>query len=112
MKKLLSVLVLLYPLAVVAVTQESPKTSVKKIVSYSERGRGDVVVQLTKNGSQCSSGYWLRKTDPGFQANYEMLLWAFQEGLSSVVIEGNSLRLWSGASMGVYCHIANVQLSR
>lgn len=111
MKIWLLAFLLLCPATVVAATQVSPKAYVKKIIAYSEQN-GDVLVQLTRNGSQCSSGYWLRRTDPGFQANYEILLWAFQSGFNSVVIEGSSLRIWPEASLGVYCHAYSVRLSR
>ncbi|MBL4828163.1 MAG: hypothetical protein JKY66_10725 [Spongiibacteraceae bacterium] len=110
MKKLLYIFLLICPVASWASTQESPKTSVKKIISYSESG-GDVLVQLARNGSQCDSGYWLKKTDPGFQANYLMLITAFQSKSDSIIIEGYSYQLWPGSHKGMYCHVSNVQYS-
>jgi hypothetical protein len=112
MKKIIFIWLLMCPITtVLASIQASPRSSIKKIISYTERGGGDVLVQLTKNGSHCSSGYWLSKSDPGFRANYAMLIAAFQSNMNSVIIEGHSYQLWSGSAAGIYCHISNVQYS-
>lgn len=103
--------IVLSPVTVLAATQASPRSSIEKITSYATEGGGDIIVELVDNGSQCSSGYWLKKTDPGFHANYMMLITAFQSQLNSVIIEGNSYDLRSGSSSGIYCRVASVQYS-
>ncbi|GAB6263551.1 hypothetical protein [Photobacterium sp. R1] len=81
----------------------SSVTTIKEMHSYSEVGGGDVVFKLASPESSCPGGYWLRKTDPGFQANLSMVIAAYQ-AKTSVVSYGLPDEIWSG-SEGKYCRL-------
>lgn len=53
----------------------SSYSTIDFVQSYSEYGGGDVVFKIKNPTSACPDGYWLRKTDPGFQANLSMVIY-------------------------------------
>ncbi|WP_330960985.1 hypothetical protein [Photobacterium sp. 53610] len=81
----------------------STVSTIKEVTSYSEYGDGDVVFKLASPEATCPSGYWLRKTDPGFQANLSMVIAAYQ-AKTSVMAFGLPDEIWSG-SKGKYCRM-------
>ena len=80
MRKCCFLLLVLLPCLSFASIEHSAQSTVSKIYSYSTYGSGDVVVQLASNGASCNGGYWLKKADPGFQANFSMLMAAYHAG--------------------------------
>ncbi|MEI8594388.1 hypothetical protein [Photobacterium sp. Hal280] len=83
----------------------SGASTIKMIHSYSEYGGGDVIFRLAESETtSCPSGYWLRKTDPGFDANLSMLIAAFH-AKSRVVVYGLPDEIWPGSQTGKYCHL-------
>jgi len=56
----------------------SPETKISSIASYSQYGNGDVTFTIENPIPECSNGYWLKKEDPGFQANLSMVIAAYQ----------------------------------
>jgi len=105
MKKLIIILLITIP-SVVLAAEPSPTSKVKKIASYSEYGGGDVMISLEKNGNICTSGYFLKKTDPGFNANLSMVLAAYHSK-SVIRIDGHTDQKWTGSS-GYYCHVYDI----
>ena len=85
----------------------SPLTQVKFMTSYNAVGDGYVMFKLDTNHEDCSSGYWLMKNDPGFDANFSMLVAAFQAD-STVRIYGLPEQRWP-VSNGEYCKIYSVE---
>ena len=90
--------------------ETSPLSKVNRILSYTEYGQGDVIIKLESNGQQCEHGYWLRPSDPGFQANLSTILSAYH-AQSNVILKGEPSNLWPGSS-GSYCHIYQIDLRR
>lgn len=88
-------------------TRETSTISTVILLSaYAEYGGGDVIAKLQNNSANCSDGYWLKQTDPGFTANLSMLMAAYQAN-NSVTIQGHTDQLWPGSG-GKYCHVYNV----
>ncbi|QUJ69864.1 hypothetical protein KDD30_16970 (plasmid) [Photobacterium sp. GJ3] len=79
-------------------------STIKILHSYSEYGGGDVYFTLTEpETTACPNGYWLRKTDPGFEANLSMAIAAYH-AKSSIEAYGLSDEIWSGSN-GKYCRL-------
>lgn len=89
-----------------AANETSDITTIVRVVSFSEYGNGDVVVVTEKKGTSCVSGYWLKKVDPGFNANLSMLIAAYQ-AKTNIVLTGLTDEIWSGSG-GRYCHLYSV----
>ena len=87
-------------------TETSPSSSIQKLISYSEYGGGDVVVVLEENGTTCTNGYFLKKTDSGFDANLAMLLSAYH-AKSPLRLDAHTSDKWDG-STGYYCHVYSI----
>jgi len=90
--------------------ETSPSSHIKRLISYSQYGNGDVYVQLESSGTICSYGYFINENSPGFKNNFSMLLAAYQAG-TPVRIEAYDDRRWSGSS-GVVCEIYSVIYSQ
>ncbi|WP_303455175.1 hypothetical protein [Photobacterium sp. 2_MG-2023] len=87
----------------------SSVSTIKTIHSYSEFGGGDVYLKLAEpETTSCPSGYWLRKTDPGFDANLSMAIAAFH-AKSRVIAYGLPDEMWPGSPTGKYCHLYAIQ---
>lgn len=83
-------------------------TIIKTIVSFSEYGGGDVVLKTVNTEPSCANGYWLKKSDPGFEVNMSILLSAYH-AKSSVILRGHDNQIWGGSS-GTYCHLYSIEL--
>ncbi len=84
----------------------SPQSTIATINSYSEYGGGDVHFTIASPSTKCPNGYWLRKTDPGFQANLSMVIAAYQ-AKSIIRINGLLNELWPGTT-GRACRVYSV----
>lgn len=84
----------------------SSLTEIVSIISYNQYGDGDVIFRLKKTMPPCT-GYWLTKSDAGFQANLSMLVSAFQ-AKTQVKVYGSPALKWKGSS-GVYCKLYSLQ---
>ena len=85
----------------------SLETKINAVISYSEFGDGDVIFTIENPIPECSHGYWLKKVDPGFQANLSMVIAAYQ-AKNPVVIYGIPEEIWPGSS-GKACHLYNIK---
>lgn len=90
-------------------SEASPKSIVKRFISYSDYGSGDVFVSLEYNGSSCSDGYYLNKENKGFEANYSMLLSAYHANAKVILIGLDKDEKWSGSGNTV-CKLYSVEL--
>lgn len=99
---LLLVLLSGYVSASAPIVTSSP-TKVVLISSYNAYGGGDVIFRVGQPHPSCEQGYWLTKSDPGFQANLSMIIAAKQSG-STVRVVAHPDQLWSGSG-GAYCKL-------
>ena len=83
-------------------------TKVALVSSYNQYGSGDVLFKVENPILECIDGYWLTKTDSGYQANVVMIITAFQ-AKTPVVVFGLSDQLWSGSG-GKYCKLYSFDL--
>jgi hypothetical protein len=81
----------------------SPITNIAEIYSYSQYGGGDVVFSLKSPSANCGKGYWLKKSDLGFNANLSMLIAAYH-AKTNVIVYGHINEIWDG-STGKYSHL-------
>ena len=84
-------------------------TKVVFVSSYGQYGNGDVIFKVDRPVPECADGYWITKSDSGYQANLVMLMTAFQSK-TSVGIAGVSDQLWAGSS-GKYCKLYSIDFS-
>ena len=84
----------------------SPISKVVSVTSYAEYGPGDVIFSIENPIPECINGYWLKKSDPGFQANLSMVIAAYH-AKSNVLIYGLPDQIWP-ASGGKFCHLFNI----
>jgi len=106
-KKFISTFILFWSAGAFPAVEVSPSSKILKLISYAEYGGGDVQVMLETNGTVCADGYYLKKTDPGFDANLSMMLAAYHS-ISNVVVDGHTDQKWAGSS-GYYCHLYSVR---
>ena len=93
----------------VIANETSPKSTIKRFISYSNYGNGDVFISLENNGSTCNSGYFLNKENQGFEANYSMLLSAYHANSSVKLIGLDTEEKWQG-SRAIICQLYSVEL--
>jgi len=78
------------------------------LYSYSTSGSGDVAVVVTYAPAGCSSGFWLRASDPGFKNVYAQLM--------SARLTQTPIRIWAyddqlwPLSTGQFCRIDAIDL--
>jgi len=88
------------PAAAVTITQS---------YAYTAYNGGDFVFSTSDTVPGCSSGWYIKSTDPGFKAAVAAVLTAQAAG-GYVVVYGDTADLWSGSS-GQYCHVQAVGMS-
>ncbi len=80
--------------------ENSPKSTIKRLIAYSKFGNGDVYVELSTNSSTCSHGYFINKTSAGYESTLSMLLTAYQAN-TPVILYGYKSNKWSGSTAPV-----------
>ena len=108
MKKSISLLLLSLCLVARADIVGSTTTKIIDIFAYSEYGNGDVTVRVATPVVGCDAGYFLQKSDPGFNATLALLMNA-KAAQTDVVVYGKTEVLWTG-SAGKYCKLYGVNL--
>jgi hypothetical protein len=90
----------------------SPGVGVSVTVSYAYTGYGggDFVFSTSIAASGCSSGWYIKASDPGYRSAVAVVLAAQASGLQ-VVIYGDNSDVWSGSPSGQYCRVQAVGLS-
>ena len=84
---------------------KTPVTTVSSVWSYSSTG--DVTFKVANPIPECIDGYWIAKTDVGFQVNFSMIL-AASAAKSSVVVDAYTDKLWPGSG-GKYCKLNSLE---
>lgn len=87
------------------------KSSIKRLISYSNYGNGDVFVTLESNGLICNSGYFINKDSQGFETNYSMLLSAYHAGIEVILTGSDQDTKWQGSKSTV-CELYSVELEK
>ena len=96
--------VLAFLLSVVSVSSFSAPyegtgaTTLSRFISYNQYGNGDVAFKV-KHPSPSCFGYWMTKSDPGFDANLAVLLAAYHSQ-SKLIVYGliSPDEKWAGSS--------------
>jgi len=78
-------------------------TKITEVLSYNQFGSGDVAFSVANPTINCPSGYWITKSDPGFSANFAIILGAYLSQ-NSVRVVGLPEQKWAGSS-GTYCKV-------
>ena len=78
------------------------------LYSYSTSGNGDVAVVVADPPAGCSSGFWLRSSDPGFKTVYAQLLGA-RLTQTPIRVWAYDDQLWPD-STGQFCRIDAIDL--
>ncbi len=107
MRILIFILVLVSPNLMAQAYVASGTTDITYIGSYNQYGGGDVQFRLSDPHQDCEDGYWLTKSDPGFEANFSMLLAAYQ-AKTKVRIFGLPSERWAGSSRE-FCKVYSVE---
>lgn len=95
----------LLPITQVFAGTITPVTTVTSIWSYNSNG--DVTFKVANPIPECIDGYWISKTDVGFQVNFSMIL-AASAAKSSVVVDAYTDKLWPGSG-GKYCKLNSLE---
>jgi hypothetical protein len=93
----------------VVVTPANPVT-VTQSYAYTTYNGGDFVFTTSVAAAGCSSGWYLKASDPGYKAAVGTILTAQSAGLQ-IVVYGETTDLWSGSPSGQYCHAQAVGIS-
>ncbi len=109
MKELFFIFFITMSAAAQSAIEVSVPSKVTRIVGYSERNNGDMVIEIDKKASFCSAGYWLRRTDPGFETNLSLLLSAYH-AKNNVILRGEKDLIWKGSSK-VFCYLDSVEFN-
>lgn len=91
-------------------TEQSSASKIQRIYAYSQYGGGDVSINLQTNGAVCTHGYFLKKSDAGFQANLSMLLSAYH-AQTPIKIDAHTDQKWAGSAYPV-CHVYSISYHR
>ncbi len=89
-----------------AATEPTGQTTINRIVTYNQHGEGDVVFTVNNPSSSCY-GYWITKSDAGFDANLSMILAAYHAKASVRVYGLNHIK-WSG-SENFWCKLYAIE---
>ena len=98
---------LLQPKAQTKAAVQTAPTTVRFIEAYEEFGDGDVLFTVEQPSATCV-GYWLKRADPGFATNRNLLLSARMSGTPVTVYAKDDL-LWPGSG-SPYCKVHALRL--
>ncbi len=86
--------------------ETSTVTQIDRLIAYSKRGNGDIFISTDANIEQCINGYFIDKASAGYEANFSMLLAAYQ-AKTPVQLSAYIDTFWNGSS-GKVCALYNV----
>ena len=96
--------------ALAVVVAPSNPVTVTQSYAYTTYNGGDFVFTTSVTDPGCSSGWYLKASDPGYKAAVGTILTAQSAGLQ-IVVYGETTDLWSGSPSGQYCHAQAVGIS-
>src|SRR5262245_20913179 len=87
----------------------SNNSTISNVLSFTQYGSGDVIVQLSSSGlSACSFGFWIRAADAGSRNTLAQILAAYHTG-KPVVIAADNADIWTGNTSSAACRVWSVQ---
>lgn len=93
-------------------------TKISKLYTYATHGddnktyRGDIIIVTDNLPIGCNGGFWVNKEDAIENPSLiSFALSAFHSG-STVVLSGDTTRVWSGSSPTKYCKLRYLSLQR
>jgi len=96
LKKIILLIVLLFGTSQIEAAESSQVTTISKLISYNQYGGGDVIFRIANPTNSCF-GYWISKSDLGFNANLSTILAAYQ-AKTKVKIHGHTGQKWPGSN--------------
>ena len=90
----------------VLATTITSTTTISYVASYSSNEW--VIFKVAAPISECSDGYWIAKSDIGFQSNVSMILAAYA-AKSTVVVDAFIDKPWPGSS-AKFCKLNSLEL--
>ena len=117
MKKILLIVTVVFSMlqgAAFAGIVSTSHITINRIDTYSAYGGGDVIIYGATGVSGCNDGLWMKKTDPGFQANMAIVMTAFLYDKTLIAYINNdgivNSGLWSGGS--IVCLVDSLRLDK
>jgi hypothetical protein len=108
MKKILFSALLLVSASTHAAISGTAVTKVSFMQSYNQYGGGDTTFQVETPLAGCENGFWMSKSDAGFNTNLALILSAYH-AKSSVIVYALTDQIWGG-SAGKYCKLYMIEL--
>ncbi len=81
-------------------------SKISNYISYNQYGEGDVVFRVENPMPKCH-GYWIAKTDPGFEANLSSILAAYHSKIK-IKVSGHDDQKWPGSS-NFWCKLYSIE---
>ena len=78
--------------------------------SYASFGGGDFVFVTSAGARGCTSGWYIKASDPGYKAVVAEVVTAQAAGLQ-VTVYGDNSDLWSGSPSGNFCRVQAVGIT-
>lgn len=100
-------LAVLAPQIAAAAQVPGQATKVTEIYTFADYGGGDILVKLAWHHANCSDGYWMSQSQPGFDPTLSQLLSALVAG-TDVIVSAWDHEIWAGSS-GTYCKVYYVR---
>jgi hypothetical protein len=94
------------PEAIATVVTPAAAVTVTQTYAYTNYDGGDFVFSTSDTAPGCSSGWYIKSTDPGFKAAVAAVLTAQVAG-SYILVYGDTADLWAGSS-GQFCRVQAV----
>lgn len=90
-----------------AVVSPGQPVLITQAYAYSSFGGGDFVFSTSIAAAGCANGWYVKTTDPGYNAVVASVLTAQAVGLQ-VIVYGDNSDIWPGSSTGQYCRVQTI----
>ncbi len=106
MRVIFLAVVMLFSQIAVGEIEYSDATKINRFLTFNSYGDGDVVFRVESPTSGCY-GYWITKTDKGYDANLSSILSAYH-AKTTIKASGYNDQLWQGSS-SAWCKLYAVE---
>ena len=107
MKAIVGTLVLLASTQANSALEYASPSKITRVITFNAYGGGDIVFQIQYPASNCA-GYWIAKSDPGFDGSLSTLLAAYHAS-TTVKVVGHDDQKWPGSG-SFYCKLYSIEL--
>ncbi|EHA1126481.1 hypothetical protein FG475_15275 [Vibrio navarrensis] len=73
--------------------ETTSETQIERLVVFSQSGNGDLLVSVKAPSERCAGGYFVKKSSPGYEGIFSVLLAAHQAH-SKVKLTADPAALW------------------